>query len=65
LAAVLGKLAKTVLESLPWWCGYRRAVGLTNLATTQAQIQSFELAHPNIYLIYELLEHMKGLVLQK
>jgi hypothetical protein len=27
--------------------------------TTQAQIQHFELAHPNIYPIYELLELMK------
>jgi hypothetical protein len=26
-----------------------RAGGLTNLATIQAQIHSFELAHPNIY----------------
>jgi hypothetical protein len=37
---------------------------LANPAITQAQIQSFELAHPNIYSIYELLEHMKVLVLQ-
>ena len=32
-------------------------------ATTQAQIQGFELAHPKIYIIHELLEHMKGPVL--
>ena len=37
---------------------------MTSSATTQAQIQGFELAHPNIYLIYELLEHVKGLTLQ-
>jgi hypothetical protein len=38
---------------------------LTNSATTQAQIQGFEQAYENIYNIYELLEHMKGLFLQK
>lgn len=32
---------------------------LTNSATTQAQIQGSELAHPNIYIISELLEHVK------
>ena len=60
----LGGLARAVLESSPWWCGCRRAGRLTNSATIQAQIQGFELAHPNIYPIYELLECMKGLVLQ-
>jgi hypothetical protein len=34
-------------------------------ATIQAKIQAFELADPNIYPTYELLEFMKGLVLQK
>jgi hypothetical protein len=29
----------------------------------QAQIQGFELVHPNIYPIDKLLEHMKGLSL--
>ena len=38
--------------------------GLTNSASTQAQIQGSELAHPNIYPIYELLEFMKGPALQ-
>ena len=33
-----------------------------NIATTQAQIQSYELTHPNIYPICEL--HVKELVLQ-
>ena len=42
----------------------RRADGLTNSTTTQTQIQHFELFHPNIYSIYELLEHVKGPVLQ-
>jgi hypothetical protein len=32
--------------------------------TSQAQIQDFELAHPNIYLIDDLSECMKGLILQ-
>jgi hypothetical protein len=31
---------------------------------SQAQIQSFELAHPNIYPISELLKHVKDPVLQ-
>lgn len=30
----------------------------------QAQIHGFELDHPNVYPIYDLLEHMKGPVLQ-
>ena len=30
----------------------------------EAQIQGFELAYPNIYPIYELLEHTKGPVMQ-
>ena len=37
---------------------------MTNSATTQALIQGFVLAHPNIYPIYELLACVKGLVLQ-
>ena len=45
-------------------CGYKKVGGLINSATFQAQIQGFELAHPNIYPIYELLECVKGLVLQ-
>jgi hypothetical protein len=48
-----------VLESSPWWCRGRRSGGLTN-----SQIQGFELAHHNIYLIYELLKHVKGEILQ-
>ena len=32
--------------------------------TTQAQTQDTEFAQPSIYPRYELLEHMKGLVLQ-
>lgn len=37
---------------------------MTNSATIQIQIQDFELAHPNIYPIYELLEHAKEQLLQ-
>jgi hypothetical protein len=44
--------------------GLARVLRPSNSATTQAQIQGFELAHSSIYLIYKLLEHMKGLVLQ-
>ena len=42
-------------RSLPWWCGCRRAGGLTNSATTQAQSWGFEWAQP----IYELLGCVK------
>lgn len=44
------------LTSWPWQCGRGRAGGLTNSSITQ--IQGFELAYPNICLIYELLEGM-------
>ena len=37
---------------------------MTNPATTQAQNQGYELAHPNIHFIYELLEPVKGMNLQ-
>lgn len=33
------------------------------LPLTQTHILDIELAHPNIYLIYDLMECMKGLVL--
>lgn len=60
----LSELTKAKLESWPWWYGCGRAGKLTNSAITQAQIQGFEVAQPNIYPIYELLEHLKGSVLQ-
>jgi hypothetical protein len=41
-----GVLAWTVLENLPWWCQYKRVGSLTNSATTEAQIQGSNLAHP-------------------
>ena len=37
---------------------------VTNSTTTQAQIQGYKLAHPNIYPIYELLEQVKGQIPQ-
>ena len=37
---------------------------LTSSDTSQAQIQGFELAHPNIYPINELLVFTKGPALQ-
>jgi hypothetical protein len=52
----MGELARAVLESSPWCCGCERTSVLTNPGTTQA--------HLNIYLIYELLKHVKGPVLQ-
>ena len=41
-----------------------KASRLTSSDTSQPQIQAFELAHPNIYPIYELLEFIKELVLK-
>lgn len=64
LAAALSELPRAELESSPWWCECRRAGRLTNSASNQAQIQGYDLAHPKIYLIRELLEHMKGSVLK-
>jgi hypothetical protein len=52
------------MESWPWWCWYKTASRLANSATTQAQIQDFEWSQPVIYSICELLECVKGLVLQ-
>ena len=51
-------------ESWPWqfWC--RRNGGMTNSITTWGQIKDKELANPIIYSFYELLLHMKVLVLQ-
>lgn len=47
-------------ESSLWCCRYRRASWLANSAITQAHIQVFDLAHPNIYPNYELTEHIKA-----
>ena len=43
--------------------GLGSVLELTSSAPTQAQTQGFELAQPSIYLIYDLLEHVKGPVL--
>ena len=59
----LDELATAMLESLLWWCGYRRAGRLTSPDSTQAQMQGLELVHPNIYPIYEPLERVKEPVL--
>lgn len=40
-----------------------KACELTSSDASQAQMQGFQLAHPNIYPINERLECMKGLVL--
>ena len=50
--------------SRPWGQESRRASRLTSLDSSQAQIQGFELAHASTYPIEELLECMKGSVLQ-
>lgn len=52
-----------MLESSPWWGGCWRAGVLTDSATIQIQIQDSEMAHPNTYLIYKLLERVKEPVL--
>lgn len=48
----------------PWWLRCKRAGRLTNSVTTQSQTKGFELAHPSIYHIWELLEQVKGPVPQ-
>lgn len=52
-------------EQENWSCPspgqFRRVGRLTNSATTQAQIQGFELACPNVH---PMLEHLMGVVLQ-
>lgn len=52
------------LTGWPWWCGCRSAGGLTISATSQDQAKDFELAHPNIYPLYDLLDLMRGLILR-
>jgi hypothetical protein len=53
-------LAGSVLDSLPWWYRYEIVERPTSSGTTEAQIQGLELAYTNIYLIHELLDHVKG-----
>lgn len=49
LLVALGGLAGTVLESSLCWCSQGRISRLTSSANTQAQVQKFELAHPQMY----------------
>jgi hypothetical protein len=51
----VGELALAAQEEENWWDDHS--------ATTQAQIQGSELAHPNTYPINELLDLVKGTVL--
>lgn len=51
-------------DSWSCWQEHRRMAGLAHSATTQAQIQDSELAHTNILLVYDLLQLVKGSVLQ-
>lgn len=53
-----------VLKILFWLCGHRWSGKQINSATSQVQIQRFELAHLNIYLIYDMLDCIKGTILQ-
>lgn len=53
-AEILGELVMAILESSLECYQLRIAGWLTISATTQAQSKGFELAHPNIYLIYKL-----------
>lgn len=52
-----------VQESGLWWPGHGRAGRLTNSTIMQAQIQGIEMAQPNIFPIYQGLEHMERPVL--
>lgn len=54
------ELAGAVMDGWPWCHGDRRAGKLTNSVTNQAQVQSFELALPNLYSIYEQLKQVIG-----
>lgn len=54
----LAQVARVVSKVENW-----RSSGLTSLDTSQTQIQVFELGHPNIYTIDELLECFVGSVL--
>ena len=71
-AAALGRLGQALglgstveLTLVAGFAGENKRPGrLTSSDTSQAQIQSFELAHPNVYPVNELLEYMKGHILQ-
>lgn len=57
---VAGELALPLTSCQTMGRGNPRGHGLKNSATTQAEIQSYKLAHLISYPIYEPLEHMKG-----
>lgn len=61
LVLPLGSVEELASVAWTWesWFG-----GLTNSATTEAQIQGFELANSKIFLTYELLEYVKEPILQ-
>ena len=48
-AATVGDLARALLEKTLWWYGFKKVVALTSSAMTQAQIQNFGLAPPNLF----------------
>ena len=56
LISAKGELAKTVLETSPWWLRHGRAGGLTNPAQNQDQIPAYVLARPKSHTICVLLE---------
>lgn len=57
LITVKGELVRAVLDSSPGGWKQRRAGGLTNPVTTQAQNQGYVLTHPSSCPICDLLEH--------
>lgn len=60
----MGGLARAVSAGELTLVGrWGRVDGLTSSATSQAQIQGFELVHSRPYIICELLGHVKGQVL--
>lgn len=62
---VLGCASRDSAEELAWLCGYERDRGLANPANTQPHIQGSELTLLNINPICELLQPLKGSVLQR
>jgi hypothetical protein len=60
----LWSLTTATLDEFSLVVWVQKSSWLTSSATTQAQIRNFKLAHTSIYSVYELLEHLKVLVLQ-
>lgn len=59
LPAASIELIRAMLESSHWWWLWRKAGRFINPYTTQAHNHFYDLAHPNIHLIHELLENVK------